>query len=701
MDLRITQYSHYFSVFAYTAKGRQFRRQFTEHFIEKNLVKKRGRFRMEPTKVYARRDLETEETCFHINTLERFKQEAEKYQWNGCTFEIDVVPMYEPVKFEFEMDFTPWDNQVPIIEFGSGPGIQKAITAEPGFGKAQTLSSKIRVPDGWLTMGEMKVGQQVVTPKRRLASVIGVFPQGVTDVWRIHFADGRYTDVNPEHLWSVQENEEQQDKVITTREIKDRLGESSFSVPLILGQTLPADFRMVTETSQDEMEFTVSLGGLELLEAIQYTARAYGGLAYLDEARDTLRVDFTQERLAITSIEEREPEATQCIMIDDPEHLYITDDYIVTHNTACSLAMAKNNGTRFAVVTLGGYEDRWIPEFYAKLNLKPEEVRSCCGCVKLYRLLREAKTTGIDNVKAIFISTATLRDFYKNWNNGRVVGTDCEDINPRDLWEFLGIGLVIIDEAHKEIHANFVSDLYSHVPKKIYLTATLLAKMDFQLFIYETFLPKKLRRNGGQPSRYIDLVKVQYNLKDWQKAKVVGGQGSYSHTTYEAWIMADRQREQRWQESLFDYTKDNWLEKRKREHKLLIFSATIEMCQRLATFFRKRLPELVINSFTSGDDYQLLLDSDIIFSTIGKSGTAVDIPNLTQAYLTVAIDSPNANVQALGRLRELKGEKKFPQSYHCFVCMNIDKHLDYWRSKEVLFRGRVLSTRTAHLNQII
>ncbi len=504
MDLRITKYSHYFEVFAPTAKGRQFRRQFTEHFIEKSLVKKHGRFRMEPTKVYARRDLETECVSFHINALERFLKEAEKYQWNGCEVEIIDVPMFEPVKVEFEMEFTPWENQVPIIDFGSEPGIQKVITAQAGFGK-----------------------------------------------------------------------------------------------------------------------------------------------------------------------------------------------------TACSLAMAKNNGTRFAVVTLGGYEDRWIPEFYEKLNLKPEEVRSCCGCTKLYRLLREVKDKGIDKVKAIFISTATLRDFYKNWSNGKVVGSGCEDIHPRDLWEILGIGLVITDEAHKETHLHFISDLYSHVPKKIYLTATLFAKMDFQLFIYETFLPKRCRKEGGKINVYVDLVKVQYNLKDWQKAKVVGGQGSYSHTTYEAWIMADKERERRWHEALYSYTESNWLGTRKPEHKLLIFSATIEMCTRLTETFRKRQPGLVINSFTSGDDYQILLDSDIIFSTIGKSGTAVDIPNLTQAYLTVAIDSPNANIQALGRLRELKGEKKVPQSYHCFVCMNIDKHLDYMRSKETLFRGRVLSTRTAHLDQII
>lgn len=504
MDLRITKYSHFFAVFAYTAKGRQFRREFTDRFIEHSLIKQRGRFKKQATRVYARRDLETEEVCFHINSFEDFIRESEKYQWNGCKYEIIEVPMYEPAKVHFDTEITPWENQVPVIEFAAGEGTQKVITAQAGSGK-----------------------------------------------------------------------------------------------------------------------------------------------------------------------------------------------------TLMSLAAAAKLGTRFVTVTLGGYEDRWLPEYAEKLNLKPEEIRSCCGCVKLYRLLREVKEYGIDDVKAIFISTATLRDFYKNWNNGKVIGSGCEDIDPKTLWEVLGVGLVIVDEAHKEVHTGFISDLYSHVPKKIYLTATLFAKVDFMQFVYETYLPKRFRKEAGSINVYVDLIKVQYNLKDWKRARVVGGQGSYSHTTYEAWIMADKEREQRWQESIYDYANENWIPTRKPEHKLLIFSATIEMCQRLASFFSKRQPGLTINSFTSGDDYQILLDSDIIFSTIGKSGTAVDIPNLTQAYLTVAIDSPNANIQALGRLRELKGDKKVPQSYHCFVCVNIDKHIDYWKSKEHLFRGRVLSTRTTHLNRII
>lgn len=503
-DLRVTRYSHYFSVFASTVKGRIARRAFSEKFIEMELTKKRGRFIKEQKRIYARRDLDNEEICFHINTYENFLQSLSGQGIRREDVEVIDAPMYEPVRFKFEKNFTPWENQETVIEKCAIPNTTMAITAAPGSGK-----------------------------------------------------------------------------------------------------------------------------------------------------------------------------------------------------TLMSLAVAAILGVRFVVITLGGYEDRWIPEFYEKLCLKPEEVRSCCGCVKLYRLLREAKETGIPNVKAIFLSTATIRDYIKNWNSGKNFGSGCEDIHPNQLWEFLGVGLKIIDETHKHFHSNFIGELYSHIPNTLYLTATLYPNTDFMREMYETCIPLRIRIEAGVIKKYVECVRTLYNLKDPQKARTVGGQGSYSHTTYEQWIMADPKRENNYLEAIYVYALNNWMVDRRPEHKLLIFAATIEMCQKLCQYFLRRAPDLITNSYTSGDDYQILIDSDIIFSTIGKSGTAVDIPFLTQAYLTVAIDSPNANVQALGRLRELRGDDAVAQSFHVFICLNIEKHMAYWDSKSKLFSNRITKVRTAYLDRVI
>lgn len=46
--------------------------------------------------------------------------------------------------------------------------------------------------------------------------------------------------------------------------------------------------------------------------------------------------DMDQYKRWVSSVELTSHEEAQCIMIDDPSHLYVTDDYIITHNTFLS-----------------------------------------------------------------------------------------------------------------------------------------------------------------------------------------------------------------------------------------------------------------------------------------------------------------------------------------------------------------------------
>ncbi len=49
-----------------------------------------------------------------------------------------------------------------------------------------------------------------------------------------------------------------------------------------------------------------------------------------------------QNRLTITEIEMTRKAEAQCISVTHPDHLYITDDYVVTHNTALAINVAVN-----------------------------------------------------------------------------------------------------------------------------------------------------------------------------------------------------------------------------------------------------------------------------------------------------------------------------------------------------------------------
>ena len=69
-------------------------------------------------------------------------------------------------------------------------------------GKSQTVSAHLYCPDGKKKMGEIRVGDYVFNKKGKPVRVLGIFPQGKLDTYRITFHDGSSTVCSKEHLWS-------------------------------------------------------------------------------------------------------------------------------------------------------------------------------------------------------------------------------------------------------------------------------------------------------------------------------------------------------------------------------------------------------------------------------------------------------------------------------------------------------------------
>ncbi len=84
------------------------------------------------------------------------------------------------------------------------PGVQLVTLAgAAGCGKAQPLHSKILTPHGWTTMGQVKVGDIIVGSDGLPTKILGVFPQGKTKNYRVHFSDGTSAECSDQHLWNV------------------------------------------------------------------------------------------------------------------------------------------------------------------------------------------------------------------------------------------------------------------------------------------------------------------------------------------------------------------------------------------------------------------------------------------------------------------------------------------------------------------
>lgn len=177
-----------------------------------------------------------------------------------------------------------------------GGGLDKGklglLIAPAGFGKAQPLSANILVPSlgphrfMWKKMGDIKVGDYVLD-RNGIDShkVIGVFPQGIRPIYKVTCQNGASCECDIEHLWNV------------NGEIKP------------LCELLDLDLQ-ANKLYLPEFNFKSTFG---------------------DNAENHL--------FYITKIEYIRDDEAQCIMIDSDEHLYITDNFIVTHNTSFTTAI--------------------------------------------------------------------------------------------------------------------------------------------------------------------------------------------------------------------------------------------------------------------------------------------------------------------------------------------------------------------------
>ena len=77
------------------------------------------------------------------------------------------------------------------------------ISGPSETGKAQPLDAIVYTPSGPKRMGDLRVGDLVLTPDGRSAPIDGIFPQGVQDVYRITFGDGDWVECTDDHLWKV------------------------------------------------------------------------------------------------------------------------------------------------------------------------------------------------------------------------------------------------------------------------------------------------------------------------------------------------------------------------------------------------------------------------------------------------------------------------------------------------------------------
>lgn len=356
-----------------------------------------------------------------------------------------------------------------------------------------------------------------------------------------------------------------------------------------------------------------------------------------------------------------------------------------------SLAAAKLN-KRVAVVVLAGFVDKWIADLCEYIQLEKDDI----GVIKGGKALLDAThwPSVEEPPRAMVFSLDTLMAWYKLYEESSTNPVlDSYGCKPWELWEHLGVGTAIYDEMHMHFYKIYRSYVYCHVPGTINLSATLTASDPVKRKIQVVMFPATIRFDKIRMKRYITLHPCAYQIADYERSHVrttERGNNTYSHNAFEVSILGNKFLASQYIKMITDLVDSRFMKIKMEGDKCIIYVARKIFAVRLVEELRKLYPDLDINTFIEGQSEKNIKESDICVTTLISGSTGHDVKGLRVAINTVNVDSEISNLQALGRLREMRHRKENNDvHYYYLYCNTIPKHREYHEKRRGLFADRV------------
>lgn len=257
------------------------------------------------------------------------------------------------------------------------------------FGKALLDSEILYLEDREKMIGNIVVGDKIYDDKGNLVEVVGVYPQGKVTTYRVVFEDGRNVICCGNHQWRVNHGGKWHVRSLRTiagldyKSMSIPVGEAlnyptaKLSVPPSAYASMLAAYlggysgdmffdkyickkflRSSIDQKKDfienfirsfrnvvtgEEELTLSHIDMDVINFVQRMFWASGWYAKLEGNK--LILSRNRKELKIRSISIYGKEHATCITVDNDSHLFLTTNYIVTHNTAIMSSFLARNAT--------------------------------------------------------------------------------------------------------------------------------------------------------------------------------------------------------------------------------------------------------------------------------------------------------------------------------------------------------------------
>lgn len=334
-----------------------------------------------------------------------FTEEAYKVK-NGITINGTFIPpwLYWHVNFFPVFQDLPNGERVPAIsrlrdnEWFFAEMYQRARQEKKGlgmfgtrrFGKALLDSELIYTPYGPKKIGFANIGDIIYGDDGKLTTIVGVYPQGFVDMYKVTFEDGRSIVCCGQHQWKVKYHGDY--KVMSTmgiihsdfQKMTIDIGEAVdfperrwLMSPQLLG-SLTASFLCgstdrIFELSNKEMDdiiysskkqkelfissfMKISCGistGDDRFKVvykseyiISFVRRIFWSMGYycvMDG--DDMYISKTHNRLRISDIDYYGKYKATCIEVDNKSHQFLTTNFVVSHNTTIMSSLLQMNAT--------------------------------------------------------------------------------------------------------------------------------------------------------------------------------------------------------------------------------------------------------------------------------------------------------------------------------------------------------------------